>query len=57
MKPIEIVDQSRNGVSVVVRRYADGTTVEASCQCYGEEFRSHSTTECPLFLRQSGGRS
>jgi len=50
-KPLR-VDQSRNGVRVIVSRYPNGTTVDASCQCFGAEFRSHSTTDCRLFKRQ-----
>lgn len=39
----------RNGVRVKVTRWADGsgTTVEASCQCFGSPFRPHSVVSCP----------
>lgn len=39
----------RNGVRVKVTRWADGsgTTVEASCQCFGSPFRVHSHMLCP----------
>lgn len=49
---VEKVDQSKNGVKVIVRRFFDkkglvGTTVETDCQCFGFEFRAHSTMFCP----------
>lgn len=44
-------DQSKNGVHVIVRIFADGRTVEASCECHGTEFRMHSTEHCPNRLR------
>jgi hypothetical protein len=49
---VEVEDQSKNGVRVVVRRYPDGTTVEASCDCFGTDFRTHSNTGCPNYLAQ-----
>ena len=45
------VDQSRNGVRVIVHRWTDGSTVEADCQCFGGAFRSHSTSDCPMFRK------
>jgi hypothetical protein len=40
-------DQSRNGVRVIVTRHKDGTTVDASCSCFGIPGRTHSSTSCP----------
>ncbi len=51
MKPTT-EDQSKNGVRVIVHRYHDGSTVDASCACFGSDFRAHSTTSCPNFKRQ-----
>ncbi len=35
-------------VKVKVTRTADGTVVEAECQCFGYSFRVHSSPVCPL---------
>lgn len=40
------VDQSRNGVKVIVHRSRDGSTVDADCSCLGG-MRAHSNPECP----------
>lgn len=46
-------DQSRNGVTVTVFRFKNGSTVvDASCQCFGAPFRLHSSDRCPA----RGGR-
>jgi hypothetical protein len=46
------LNQDRNGVRVRVTKYAGGgSTVDASCQCFGMEFRVHSTSTCPNRLR------
>ncbi len=40
-------DQSRNGVRVIVTRYKDGgTTVDASCSCFGSNMRAHNNPSC-----------
>lgn len=45
-------DQSRNGVRVVVYRYASGGSwVDADCQCFGSTGRLHSNPDCPLLRR------
>lgn len=45
-------DQSRNGVTVTVYRYKNGSTVvDATCQCFGATYRLHSNERCPLLLR------
>jgi hypothetical protein len=46
------IDQSKNGVTVKVTRWVDkdgvlGTSVEASCQCFGSPTRLHSDARCP----------
>lgn len=48
------VDQSRNGVRVIVTHQTQGTVVEASCQCFGHPARVHSNEQC-TFLRQNDG--
>lgn len=58
-KPV-VENQSRNGVRVRVFRFkSGGTVVDAACQCFGYEFRLHSTERCPLRLRllRSEGRA
>ncbi len=51
-KPIR-EDQSRNGVTVTVFRFKNGSTVvNASCQCFGAPFRLHSNDRCPLLQQQ-----
>lgn len=40
------IDQSRNGVRVIVNRQINGSTVEASCHCYGHPLRTHSNPRC-----------
>jgi hypothetical protein len=45
-------DKSANGVRVHVYRFANGgTTVDASCQCFGHTGRVHSNDRCPVLLR------
>jgi hypothetical protein len=51
MKPTT-VNQDRNGVRVRVHRSDEGSTVDATCQCFGSEERSHSTMSCPLYKAQ-----
>ena len=48
-----IENRDRNGVTVRVHRTADGHPLwtEASCQCFGLDFRVHSTSICPNRLR------
>lgn len=41
------VEQSRNGVKVVVYRSENGSVVEADCLCYGSPYRVHSNPCCP----------
>lgn len=56
-KTVKKVDQSQNGVKVIVHRFYDengefeGTTVEADCQCFGTFFRAHSNPSCPVRQR------
>lgn len=45
-------DQSKNGVRVIVRRWKDGTTVEADCKCFGSYLRIHSNPMCPVAAHQ-----
>lgn len=51
---VKKVDQSLNGVKVIVHRFYDsagvfqGTSVEADCQCFGTYFRCHSNPNCPV---------
>lgn len=48
-------DQSKNGVTVTVFRYKNGSTVvNATCQCFGAPFRLHSNERCPLLLKLRG---
>jgi len=53
-----VTDQSRNGVRVRVTRHysrtgrAEGTTVQASCSCYGSPNRVHLDENCPWRLKQ-----
>ena len=42
-----VEDRSRNGVKVLVTRSKDGSTVDASCQCFGLKTRAHSVSNCP----------
>jgi len=45
--------QDRNGVRVRVTRWVSGgTTVTATCQCFGHPGRIHSNEHCPLRQRQ-----
>lgn len=44
--------QDRNGVKVRVHEHPNGTTVQATCQCFGSPWRLHSTDQCPLFKKQ-----
>ena len=54
-KPTRI-DQSKNGVKVIVTRFEDGgTVVEADCQCFGMPGRVHSNSYCPLLKNKSLG--
>ncbi len=46
-----IEDQSKNGVRVLVTRTKDGSTVNATCSCFGNIGRVHNTTECPLYKK------
>ena len=44
---IDTIDQSRNGVSVIKKITRAGLTlVDASCQCFGGKFRTHSNINC-----------
>lgn len=51
-------DRSRNGVRFIVTTHYDalgektGTTVDASCDCYGSDFRIHSDSDCLNRKRQ-----
>lgn len=46
------IDQSKNGVRVIVSRWPNGnSTVEADCHCYGSHLRTHSNPRCPLIER------
>ena len=50
-KPVKI-DQSKNGVRVIVTRYpGKGSTVEADCECFGIVGRVHSNSFCPLLKK------
>jgi hypothetical protein len=45
-------DQSRNGVRVIVTHHRNGgTTVDASCSCFGSPMRAHDHDSCPNRLR------
>lgn len=47
----KVEKQDRNGVRVRVRRFPGiGSTVDASCLCFGHPFRVHSDPNCPLLL-------
>lgn len=51
--------QDRNGVKVRVHEHSNGTTVEATCQCFGSPLRIHSNPFCPLLAaaqRKAAGR-
>lgn len=50
---MKIVDQSRNGVRVLVYKSAGGSVVEADCKCYGHPLRVHSNQNCP-FIKKYG---
>jgi hypothetical protein len=54
---MNVVNQTKNGVHVIVRRFQDGSTVEAECSCYGIEFRTHSTDVCPIILARKNNKS
>lgn len=41
-----------NGVRVTTTQHEEGRTVDASCQCFGSDFRVHSTTTCPNLRKQ-----
>jgi hypothetical protein len=45
---VERIDESRNGVRVIVHRSANGSIVEADCHCYGSWLRTHSNPNCPV---------
>jgi len=50
-KPVKI-DQSKNGVKVIVTRYPDrGSVVETDCECFGIEGRTHSNQFCTLLRK------
>lgn len=52
-KQYAVEDQSKNGVRVIVTRWkSGGTTVDATCQCFGSDFRCHSNPSCPNLHRQ-----
>ena len=51
-KRMETIDQSKNGVKVIVYQFEDGRTVEASCGCFGNPKRTHSNIGCPLLKKQ-----
>jgi len=54
---VEAVNQSRNGVKVIVHRDKDGNTiVDASCLCFGSSFRVHDRMNCPNLLEQKNQR-
>ena len=58
VKPrVTIEDQSKNGVRVIVHRSAEGSTVDADCECFGSNFRVHSREDCPNRLRQIAERA
>lgn len=42
------IDQSRNGVKVVVWKGENGSTVECDCSCFGNSLRVHSNPSCPV---------
>lgn len=42
----------KNGVKTTVVRTRDGSSVQADCQCFGDDNRCHSTNHCPNFKRQ-----
>lgn len=46
---LETEDQSKNGVKVKVHKFKSGTTVDASCSCFGNKNRAHSNTDCPVY--------
>lgn len=46
-RPVTFRDQSKNGVRVIVYVHDGGTTVNASCQCFGSTRRTHSNVNCP----------
>lgn len=50
-------DQSKNGVRVIAHRSAEGSTVDADCECFGSNFRVHSREDCPNRLRQIAERA
>lgn len=55
-KPVK-EDQSRNGVSVIVHRFKNGSTiVDASCSCFGSTWRLHNNAACPVLKRQLARR-
>ncbi len=52
MKRTEKQNKTRNGVRVIVTRHYDsngqtGSTVDASCTCFGYPFRTHNNSWCP----------
>lgn len=58
-QPVTVTeDLSKNGVRFVVTRHygpdgkSMGSTVDASCQCYGSDYAVHSNAECQNFKRQ-----
>jgi len=43
--------QDRNGVIVKVWRWSgEGSTVEATCECFGHPLRVHTASDCPYLL-------
>lgn len=54
---LDDLDQSRNGVKVLVHRQGDGTVVETDCECFGIEGRTHSSIDCPILIREGSDRT
>jgi hypothetical protein len=52
--PAVKLDQSKNGVRVIVHLWSDGgRVVDADCQCFGERGRVHSDPRCPRIPKSS----
>jgi len=41
------MNQNKNRVRVSVTKTKEGSVVNASCQCFGHSFRTHSNPNCP----------